>query len=490
MYWMLRNRRRKQCVAGVSVVLILLLNILWFGIPAGVVSANEKPNPNMIKADEKNNVQPASESSNGAAPGALPQGSAKAGETEAKDPLGYKAAKTFNSSYSYLVEVAKAVEGVASNPSGGNVVVGLISVVSSGAKVFNDAGAEHWSSQALEKGLDPVLKAIDFRAAFQYQQTFTGAVNGAANLSWWAKLKNEFSWTTISNGPTSVLLAKLAAPFSAISAGFGVYDVVQGAKKGDGWKVAEGTADIIGGLAGAALPFLLATPAAPIVAGIALGAALVSVGIKYRKEIAAAAKWVWNQGKALAGRAWNAAKNLGSAISQGTKALASAAKKTASRVASAVANAAKRAVSAAKKTASRVAAAVKNTAKRAASAVKKTASRAASAVKKTAKRAYSAAKKTATRVASAVKNTAKRTVAAVKKTTTRAVRAVKTAKKVVGTTVKAARRAASAVKKITQKPVPTVRKAASRAWSGTRKAARAAKSSVSKFFGNVRKAFG
>ncbi|KKX52895.1 SLAP domain-containing protein [Brevibacillus borstelensis] len=390
MYRWFRKKQSRRLIAGVSVFLIVLLNLLWFAVPSEMVSANEKPTPNMIKADEKNDVKPGS-GANGAAPGALPDG-------KGQDDTAYKAGKTFNNTFTYVLEVAKAVESISSSPSGGNIIVGTLGVVASGSKIFNEAGDTHWSVQLIEKGIDPALKAVEFRAAFNYQTVFTGAVNTAANVSWWTKLKNEFAWTTLQNGPASVFLAKVGAPFAAISAGFGVYDVVQGAKNNDGWKIAEGSVDIIGGLAGVALPFLLATPAAPIVAGIALGAAVVSTALKYRKEIAAAAKWVWNKGKELGRYAWNATKNFAANTW-------SAIKKTASQTWSATKQAASRAWAATKKTASRAWAATKKTASRAWSATKKTASRAWSATKKTASRAWSATKKTASRAWSATKKT-------------------------------------------------------------------------------------
>ncbi|MED1885639.1 hypothetical protein P4V46_24145 [Brevibacillus borstelensis] len=477
MYRWFRKKQSRRLIAGVSVFLIVLLNLLWFAVPSEMVSANEKPTPNMIKADEKNDVKPGS-GANGAAPGALPDG-------KGQDDTAYKAGKTFNNTFTYVLEVAKAVESISSSPSGGNIIVGTLGVVASGSKIFNEAGDTHWSVQLIEKGIDPALKAVEFRAAFNYQTVFTGAVNTAANVSWWTKLKNEFAWTTLQNGPASVFLAKVGAPFAAISAGFGVYDVVQGAKNNDGWKIAEGSVDIIGGLAGVALPFLLATPAAPIVAGIALGAAVVSTALKYRKEIAAAAKWVWNKGKELGRYAWNATKNFAantwSAIKKTASQAWSATKQAASRAWAATKKTASRAWAATKKTASRAWAATKKTASRAWAATKKTASRAWSATKKTASRAWSATKKTASRAWSATKKTASRAWSATKKTASRAWSATKkTASRAWSATKKTASRAWSATKKTASRAWSATKKTASRAWSATKKTASRAWSSTKK----------
>ncbi|MEJ8545786.1 hypothetical protein [Brevibacillus borstelensis] len=524
MYRWFRKKQSRRLIAGMSVFLIMLLNVLWFAVPTETVSANEKPSPNMIKADEKNDVKPGS-GMNGAAPGTLPN--AKGQDKDTADTV-YKAGKTFNNTFTYILEVTKAVEGISSSPSGGNIVVGILGVVASGTKIFNEAGDTHWSATLIEKGIDPVLKAVEFRAAFNYQTVFTGAANTAANVSWWAKLKNEFSWTTLQNGPASVFLAKAGAPFAAISAGFGVYDVVQGVKSNDGWKVAEGSVDIIGGLAGVALPFLLATPAAPIVAGIALGAAVVSTALKYRKEIAAAAKWLWDKGKELGRNAWNATKNFAanawSAIKNtasqawnATKQAASQAWNATKQVASQAWNATKQAASkawgatkqaaskawnatkqtaskawnATKQAASKAWNATKQTASRAWNATKQTASRAWNATKQTASRAWNATKQTASRAWNATKQTASRAWNATKQTASRAWNATKqTASRAWNATKQTASRTWNATKQTASRAWSATKQTASRAWSSTRKAASSARNAITGFFSNVRKSFG
>jgi hypothetical protein len=301
--------------------------------------------------------------------------------------------------------------------------------------------------------------------------------------------------TTVGRGMTSHIsglttFSKILAPLAAIGA---VVDFTEAYKvskdpKKNGWDLSE---KVISGISNVLIVGALlaaGTVGAPIMAVGALvlgGAALI---IKYRDDIARAAKWVGSKIKA----GYTAAKN---GIVKASKYVASKAKKFGQKAKQTYQTAKKTVVNFAKKTASKAKTAFSNAKKsfsnvaknvgnkiqsykhKATAAVKKVATKTVSYVKKIASSAKNVAKKTvsyAKKAVSSAKSAAKKTYSNVKK-------AVQSVKK---TVTQKARSIGSAIKKTASKSYNYVKKTASstvkKATSALKKTASYVKSTAKK----------
>lgn len=393
------------------------------------------------------------------------------------------------------------VEDKNKNTVFGNTAKHLGSALDVAVKGADYYGYANKALQQVSTGASALSKALGYvTVPFKFFAQENALLNQGALLNSGATSKfskaflvERFLRPAASSGMAQTI-SRYAAPLAVLGIGLGVHEV---ATADNGFDTASGVMSIIGGIAGAALPF--AGPAAPILAGVVLVTALAGLAIKNRKAIANGFRRVVNGAKKLAGSARKAASRAYSNAKSAVKKAASNAKKAASKAYSNAKKAVKKRFSSAKKAAGKAYSYAKKTVKKVVSGAKKAVGKAYSYAKKTVKKAtsgvkkaYSYAKKTVKKAVSNTKKAARKTYSNAKKAVKKAVSkpkkaaskaysyAKKSVKKAVSSTKKTVKKAYSYAKKTVKKAYSAPKKAASKAYSYAKKTVKKAYSAPKK----------